>query len=153
MFDSEYIARFEEKFDKTEGCWNWKASCAGKGYGQIKLPKERKQIYAHRLSYMIYKGDIPEGLQVMHSCDNPKCVNPEHLSVGTCKDNQQDMKAKGRSTKGERSSCAKLKESQIHQIRYCLSIGMTQEHIARVFGVSQIQISRINTGKRWQHVK
>lgn len=153
MFDSVFIERFEEKFVKSDGCWLWTASCAGKGYGQMKLPKQRKQEYAHRLAYQIYKGEIPKCLQVMHSCDNPKCCNPDHLSIGTCKDNLQDMKQKGRSTHGEKNARAKITEDQVIQIRKCIESGMTQSKIALAFGISQIQVSRINTGKRWERVK
>jgi hypothetical protein len=153
MFDPEFIARFEAKFEKGEGCWEWQASCAGKGYGQMKLPKQRKQEYAHRLSFLIYNGEIPEGMQVLHSCDNPKCVSPSHLSVGTCKQNQQDMKAKNRSTFGTKNARAKLTDEKVRQIKSCLKAGIIQSKIAVMFDVSQIEISRINTGKRWARVK
>lgn len=150
--DARLIERFEAKFVKEGGCWNWKASCAGKGYGQIKLPGERRQIYAHRLSWLIYRGEISDNRQVLHRCDNPKCVNPEHLFLGTCADNLQDMKQKGRHLYGSRNSRAKLTEDDVKQIKRCLDSGMTQTRIAKAFGVSQIEISRINTGRRWAHV-
>lgn len=153
MFDSKFIERFEKKFQKSEGCWEWLASSAGRGYGQIKLPQQRRQAYAHRVAYEIYKGPIPSGLQVLHSCDNPKCVNPDHLFAGTSKENLQDMRAKNRSTHGEKSGTAKLTAVEVLQIRQCLAMGMTQMRIAAAFGVSQIQISRIKTGQRWERIK
>lgn len=154
MFTKEFVERFEEKFEKTEGeCWMWTASVAGKGYGQMKLPKQRKQEYSHRLSYMIYKGEIPEGKYVCHTCDNPRCVNPDHLFIGTNKENLQDMKAKGRSTFGEKNARAKLTEEQVKQIKSCLDSGMTQTQIAAAFNIHQVHVSRIKNGLRWEHLK
>jgi len=152
MFDKLFIARFEAKFEKTEGCWLWTASVAGKGYGQMKLPRERRQEYAHRLAYLIYRGEIEPGQYVCHTCDTPACVNPKHLFLGTCKDNQQDMKRKGRSTYGEKNARAQLSEREVKEIRACLAAGMTQVKIAKAFGIHQVHVSRIKTGKRWSHV-
>jgi DNA-binding XRE family transcriptional regulator len=153
MFNAEFVKRFEAKFVKSDGCWVWQASVAGKGYGQMKLPKQRRQEYAHRLSYLIYRSSIPLNMQVCHKCDNQRCVNPDHLFLGTCKDNLQDMKAKGRSLFGSKNARAKLDDVKVRQIRQCLETGMTQDKIAVAFGVSQMNISRIKHGKRWAHVK
>lgn len=79
----------------ANGCWVWQRCTAGKGYGAISIGKQ-KVGYVHRVSYSVYKGEIPKGLVVMHMCDNPPCCNPEHLQVGTHKDNMQDAKSKGR---------------------------------------------------------
>ena len=152
MFTPEFIARFESKFAKGAGCWIWEASCAGKGYGQVKLPFQRRNDYAHRIAYQIYRGEITNGRYVCHHCDNPKCVNPEHLYLGTQKENLQDMARKDRSLYGERNARAKLKEADVRKIRACLEMGMTQQQIAAAFGISQIQISRIHTGQRWSKI-
>lgn len=153
MFDADFIARFEAKLDKTGGCWEWMASLAGKGYGQMKLPKQRKQEYSHRLAYMIYKGPIADGRYVCHTCDNPKCCNPDHLFLGTCADNLHDMALKKRSTHGCKNPQAKLTEDDVRQIKALLATGIAQAKLAKVFGVQQMAISRIKTGQRWVHVK
>jgi len=89
------IDYFETKFDKTEnGCWLWKQARDKDGYGSFKF--KRKVYRAHRFSYMLYKGEIPDGMMVLHKCDIPNCINPEHLFLGTAKDNAQDAAKKGR---------------------------------------------------------
>ena len=152
--DQRLVERFNSKYRKDEsGCWIWTASTAGKGYGQIKLPGQRKQIYAHRLSYLIHKGEEPGNKHVCHTCDNPRCVNPDHLFIGTSQDNHDDMKAKGRHTYGEKSATVKLTEEQVKQIVNMLSAKVPQIRIAKAFNVHQSTISKINLGNRWQHIK
>lgn len=152
--DKKLIERFNSKYIKdVSGCWLWTASVAGKGYGQIKLPGQRKQMYAHRLSYLIHKGEDPGNKQVCHTCDNPRCVNPEHLFLGTASDNLKDMKSKGRSTFGEKNARAKLTESDVKQIIIMLEAKIPQTKIAKVFDVHQVTISKIRTKIRWQHIK
>jgi len=86
--------RFFRKVDKTGSCWNWLAGKDKDGYGKIKIA--RKDLRAHRVSWEIHNGIIPGGLLVLHRCDNPSCVNPSHLFLGTALDNNRDRDAKGR---------------------------------------------------------
>lgn len=103
-------------------------------------------IYAHRLAYELKNGAIPDGLWVLHRCDNPACCNADHLFLGTHSDNMQDMVSKGRSLKGNDSPHAKLSEANVGDIRRRIAAGETQAAIARSFGVSQQHVSKINAG-------
>ena len=154
MITKQLVDRFNAKYavDKATGCWNWIASTAGKGYGQIKIPKTRKQIYAHRLSYLYHKGEIPDGMQVCHECDNPRCVNPEHLFLGTSEDNHQDMKSKDRHTKGERNNQHKLTEADVEKAFDLDDAGMSSYKIAAELGIGQMTAWRIINGHRWEHI-
>lgn len=88
--------RFEERFVKTDQCWEWTSRKNAFGYGDFSENASKKWP-AHRLSYTLYKGVIPDGMLVLHDCDNPSCVNPDHLRLGTQKDNMVDMFSRGRS--------------------------------------------------------
>jgi hypothetical protein len=146
--------RFDAKWrkDRRTGCWNWTASTAGKGYGQFRIPGTRRNIYAHRLSYEMHKGPIPDGELVCHECDNPLCVNPAHLFVGDSGINLKDMAAKGRHLYGERNAQAKLTAKQVHAIHDLAAKGLSQHKLAKKFGVGQMTIGRILRGERWKHI-
>ena len=154
MINLELIERFHEKWelDKESGCWVWTASTAGKGYGQIKIPGQRRNIYAHQLSYIIHYGEIPSGMMVCHTCDNPRCVKPSHLFLGTAKDNLQDMKLKGRHLNGAKNAKSKLTDEQVRAIHMLSREGLSQGKLGKTFGVSQGQIFRILKGYRWNHI-
>jgi hypothetical protein len=146
--------RFWRQVRKTNNCWFWTGSPNGKGYGSINLGGRNKNtVFAHRFSYEIHKGPIPEGLVVMHSCDNPACVNPDHLSVGTHKDNTQDMVRKGRarggSLKGEANCKALLTEEKVRYIRGSKD---THASLARELQVSAVLIGKIRRRQLWRHL-
>lgn len=151
----EWILRFNAKWKKDEatGCWVWTAAQASKGYGEIKIPKTRRQIPAHCLSYLIHRGPIPAGTCVLHSCDNPPCVNPEHLFLGTKKDNAMDMVSKKRHLYGQMHPNSKLTEAQVLKILSLIAAGLPQVMIAQMYHVNQMLISRIKHGERWAHLQ
>lgn len=157
MYPQSFVDRFWQKIakGKDDECWNWTASCAGKGYGQIKPPKGfgRRNHYAHRVAFTLTHGGIPDGLEICHRCDNPKCCNPRHLFAGTRADNAADMAEKMRSTWGERSGTCKLTTEQVEELRDELSAGTPQRVIADYFGISQAQVSRIARGEQWNKSK
>lgn len=150
----ELVERFHEKWtlNESNGCWEWTGATGGKGYGFLKRPGERRQVYAHRLSYEIHCGQIPEGQQVCHTCDNMKCVKPTHLFLGTQKDNLQDMKSKDRHLYGERNKKAKLTRDKVIRIHALWAEGVSQGDIGNAFGVSQGVVWRILHGKAWESV-
>lgn len=148
-FDKHWIE------DTQTGCWNWTGALIGKGYAQFQVRRggeNKTDKYGHRWSWRIHKGRLAEGDKVLHKCDNPRCVNPNHLFVGTTADNAQDMKEKGRHLYGERNSKVVLTETKVLKIHAMSAQGVSQATIARNFGVSQIQVSRIIRGERWGHV-
>ena len=89
-----YKERFFKKVNKTDTCWLWTGALNSKGYGSLRV--NGKSVSAHRLSFLWFKGDIPDGMLICHTCDTPSCVNPDHLWLGTPKDNHKDMWDKGR---------------------------------------------------------
>lgn len=151
MHDKQTIKDFESRFVPiTEsGCWIWLSGCVGDGYGVFWHNK--KQNRAHRFSYELYKGEIPNGAVVCHKCDTPACVNPEHLFAGTHADNSRDMCLKGRTNpvKGQDNHMAKLSDSDVLSIR---SDTRPQSQIASSYNVNQSLVSLIKNRKRWRHL-
>ena len=154
MISDATTIRFWAKVQKAGNneCWLWTASVAGKGYGQFKAPKARRQHYAHRYSYTLHKGPIPKGMMVLHQCDTPRCVNPKHLFLGTGADNLGDMAKKDRHLYGERNNQHRLTEVEVHRIFDLSGQGWVQKRIAAEFGVGQMTVCRILRGERWHHV-
>lgn len=145
----ERFARRMVRDDKT-GCLNW-AGCQNKdGYGLVQY--QGKTQVLHRVWFREYVGSIPEGMCVCHTCDNPSCVEPSHLFLGTPLENNDDKVAKRRHAYGERGGRAKLTEDQVISIRADYAKGERQVHLAKRYGVHQTQISLIVTRKEWAHV-
>jgi hypothetical protein len=158
---SSLIETIKEKLERLtsiqdDGCWMFLGPWNSHGYGH--LTYDGKVYRAHRASYIIYVGSIPEGLNVLHRCDNRYCVNPEHLFLGTLADNALDMRAKGRDTYGQNfgvnNGQAVLKEHEVLQIMGLLEEGnLTQDEIGRLFGVSRGAVKQIKLGKTWTYLR
>jgi HNH endonuclease len=173
------IERFWSKVHKADGCWLWTAARNKFGYG-VFTGKGRVQLYSHRFSWKLHRGDIPEGSMVLHHCDNPPCVNPDHLFIGTAMDNMRDRHDKGRYATGEQSwssthkdrlarglsngrhthpestrrgethGCAKLSLAQVEEIRSLIAGGLTHRATGKIFGVDRSTITAISLGKNWR---
>lgn len=136
------------------GCWIFLGSFAGNGYGQFWDNSSKRRKGAHRISYELHFGNIPIGMNVLHRCDNRKCVNPDHLFLGTQHDNICDMVSKDRHAfKGSRHGMARLNEEAVQQILILLADGsFKQITLAAMFGVSPTTICEIKTGRKWGHI-
>lgn len=153
--------RFERHFkkgDKSE-CWNWHGRSNQHGYGTTRTggTYNRKQLLAHRLSYTFYVGEIPEGFLICHTCDNRKCVNPNHLFLGTHQDNCDDKINKGRHLpsirRGSSHGMAILNESSVLQIRELYRTKQkSRKELAEMFNVGKHVIHYVVTYKTWTHL-
>jgi hypothetical protein len=137
---------------RVDVCWEWTGGGTESGYGRT--TRDGKGYTLPRLVYERYVGPIPEGLWVLHRCDNPRCVNPTHLFLGTHKDNMADMVAKGRHcpVSGERNKSARLTEAQVREMRLRRQAGEQVKVLAGEYGVSGMTVSKITRGLKWRHV-
>ena len=144
---------FWDRVDKSGECWIWTGAKDGKGYGR--LWHEGKLQQAHRVAWQIENGPIPNSLLACHHCDNPPCVRPDHLFLGTVKDNAEDMVSKGRNRSGhfvgQDHPRAILTEDQVMAIR-ALEGSMSRPKIAAQFGVAAITVTRIHRRTLWGHL-
>ena len=149
------IDMFLKKVSKTETCWLWTAGKDKDGYGQFWSIPDKKGHKAHRIAYELYVGIIPDGMLVCHKCDNPSCVNPDHLFLDTYQGNMNDKVNKNRQAKGDKCGVrgekhcrAKNTDREVKEIRERFAKGETQPELAKEFNVLPSAISRIVNNKR-----
>lgn len=146
--------KFWSRVQKTNSCWLWEGRLTKAGYGQIS--HRGTPIYTHRLSWEIHKGSIPKKMEVCHHCDNPACVNPDHLFIGSHRDNMHDMLSKNRGStagladqRGEKHPGAKITEDIVRAIRQRLRSKESHSSIAKDLGISRPTVTAINCGRLW----
>jgi hypothetical protein len=166
--DRKWLSRFNTFFAKSDGCWVWKGGKNKTGYGVFTFGKHGR-TGAHRASWVFHFGPIPDGLWVLHRCDNPPCVNPAHLFLGDHDANMADKVAKGRSAsmagmnnpmwcnygaaaRGEEAPCVKLTEEKVMEIRRRWANGESQLALGNEFNTPQANIWMIVRGKSWTHL-
>lgn len=165
LTEKEKLEKIKLSYEKhvirnENGCWDWKGPKTPFGYGVMSCSKEYGIDRAHRASWIIHHGPIPEGMHVCHSCDFPPCSRPDHLWLGTHKQNNDDKIAKGRQAynkppikKGSDNASAKLTEEQVREIKILIAKGHSCYGIAKDYGVSKQTILRIKNGVNWSHIK
>lgn len=136
----------------SNGCWNWKGALQAGGYGRVRF--RGKYMPLHRASYIIFKGDIPEDKLACHTCDNRKCVNPDHIYVGTYESNNRDTRDRKRCNprKGIDHHSAIFDEYKVKVIRFICNNGFSQSSVAKFFNVRPGTISKIIRRERWAHI-
>lgn len=139
--------RFWARVIVSDGCWGWKGSTVKGGYGKIEDPRTRKATLAHRLSWELHFGPIPDGLCVLHRCDNPPCCRPEHLFLGTPRDNVMDSIRKGRMRRFSR-----LTPESVSRVRRMAADGRPAYAIAKEFGVDRMTIVMCVRRRTWAHI-
>lgn len=148
------VARFWEKVDKNKYCWEWRGHISKENrYGKIRV--DGRKIAAHRFSYMLHFGEIPNGIYVCHKCDNPKCVRPDHLFLGTPLDNRLDMikKNRARYSYGENHGMSKITDQDVFEIRSKYRPRKySMRKLAKEYGISQPAIRDIINREHWKHI-
>lgn len=164
-YDSDSVEnRFLQKVlkDTDSGCWIWNGATTRSGYGhfRIKTTEGWSMLRAHIYAHWKYNGGVGTGNQVMHSCDNPSCCNPEHLSLGTAKENAKDAKDKGRSAKGSKNAPNKhklggrpLDEDKVKEIWRLYGEGYNQQRISEMIDIHFANVSRVLRKKTWAWVE
>ena len=151
---NKQLNNFWKKVNKNapNNCWEWTASLDSKFYGQFRL--NGKNILAHRLSWIILVGLIPDNLCVLHKCDNTKCINPDHLWLGTQQDNIKDMFKKGRAKSriGESNPACKLTTKQVLCIKALLKNGDKLSNVAKLYNINRCTVADIKYGRSWTSV-
>lgn len=136
--------------ESNEECWIWVGRVDKDGYGRIGV--NYKMLRAHRFSYELYVGKIPPDMLVRHTCDNPPCVNPDHLVLGTSIDNVADRVSRQRTSMGEKQAFAKLTEAQVTDLRELHTRGFSFAELGRMYGVNECTVTRAIKRQTWKHV-
>lgn len=145
--------RYEANVIKKDGCWDWNKAAKHERYMRMHYSRNEPKLSIHVYSWRLHNGSIPEGMCVLHKCDNKRCSNPEHLYLGTNKDNIVDMINKKRHPHGETHGCAKLTEQQVKEIKRLLLLDELSHYaIARKFNVAHSTIFNIKNSRTWKHV-
>lgn len=149
--DSERFSMFMDKVspEPNSGCWLWAGSSNADGYGHFGVGGSGKVRKAHRVSYEHHHGEIPPGMLVCHKCDNPACVNPEHLFLGTPRENSEDRDHKGRQALGIENGKAVLNDALVKYIR---ETPLSERVIANQLGVSRGTVNAVRSRRTWNHV-
>lgn len=142
---SSHVSSFWRKVEKTESCWIWKGATQKTGHGRVRI--NGKLLGTHRVSYFLKHGKINDDLMVCHKCNNPSCVNPDHLYQGDNSDNMID------SVYARTLNFVKLTPSQVVEIKKRFARGESNKSIARSFGVARSTINCIRLGRTWSHLK
>lgn len=143
------LNRFLKHVRKTDTCWLWTSGLNEHGYGWVSRTRKLGPTRAHRMSYELHVGPIPKGMFVLHHCDNPPCVNPDHLYLGTQLDNVEDMRKRQRFAKGESASWSKVTEQDVRDMR---ASSDSQDVLAARYGLCQQSVSLIIRRVNWKHV-
>lgn len=144
---SNTVVKFEQNFEKNDGCWEWRGITWATGYGRFHFAN--KDWKAHRLAWSLYVGSLKKEDCLLHRCDNRLCVNPDHLFIGTRADNNLDKTKKNRQSKGEMVNTAKLTNEKVKEIR--ASSESTAE-LSEKYGVSYDHINKVKRKEVWKHV-
>jgi hypothetical protein len=145
------IDRFMRKVKSSDGCWEWQGTHDSHGYGMFQ--SENVRAKAHRWAWTLLVGPIPDGMAVLHKCDNPPCVRPDHLFLGTNAENMADASAKGRTAFGNRNPCAKLNPEKVREIRRLHSEGRSYRSLAKEFGVDLRAVKCAIERVTWRRVQ
>lgn len=154
----DYLINLEKKYNKyvikQDGCWDWKGCKINGGYGSVRIGYPK--IYAHRASWILTNGEIPKNMLVLHKCDNRSCTNPEHLFLGTTRDNVMDAVKKGRhptiGKSGANNHMAKLTPEEVIDIREWVSKGFTGREIAERYGISASHVHTLAQRACWRTI-
>ena len=139
---------FDVAINPTTGCWEYQGYIHHDGYGAVQRNGVRAQ--AHRMAWMQLRGPIPDNMLLCHKCDNRKCVNPDHMFIGTNADNQKDKAEKSRACRGESRPLAKLTEKIVREMR----ASTEPTHIlAKRYNIDKSTVKRARNGRTWKHVK